>query len=78
MLFMYVTGWRKSAVASLEWDPDARNGCVVLRGMKSKNGLPYFVPETGEIHTIIERRRVARKVEMNGTVIVSNLVLHDG
>jgi integrase len=77
-LFMYITGWRKSAVASLEWDPDVRDGCVFLRGMKSKNGLPYFVPETGEIHEIIERRRAARKLEAAGTVMMSNLVFHDG
>src|SRR5262249_15043814 len=60
------------------WDPDVRAGSVFLRGMNSKNGLPYFVPETGEIHAIIDRRRSARKVEVNGTVMISNLVFHDG
>ena len=75
---MYITGWRKSAVAGLEWDPDVPDGSVFLRGMKSKNGLPYFVPEAGEIHGIIERRSAARKVEVNGTIMRCNLVFHDG
>lgn len=51
ILFMYISGWRKAAVASLEWGHDVKDeweedACVFLRGMKSKNGLPYFVPRS--------------------------------
>jgi integrase len=76
-LFAYLTGWRKSAIASLEWS-DLRDGNVYLRGVLSKNKKPYYVPVLGELIPLIERRRQARSAEVNGTTVVSNLVFHRG
>lgn len=74
-LFAYITGWRKSAV-SLEWS-DVRDGNVYLRGVCSKNGLPYYVPVVGELVELIEeRRKEARSVKTDADIILSNLVFH--
>jgi integrase len=56
VLFAYITGWRKNAIATLEWS-DIRDGNVYLRGVRSKNGKPYFVPVMGELVRLIERRK---------------------
>jgi integrase len=74
-LFAYLTGWRKSAVAGLEWS-DVRNGNVYLRGVLSKNKTPYYVPILGELAKLIERRKEAREVKVNDTVVLTNLVFH--
>src|SRR6266436_9527752 len=74
-LFLYITGWRRGAVASLEWS-DVRDNVVFLRGVKSKNGKPYFVPVLGELADIIKRRQEARSVETPQGIVLSNLVFH--
>lgn len=74
-LFAYITGWRRGAVASLEWS-DIRDGNVYLRGMKSKNGKPYFVPILGELVQLVKRREQARSVETPQGIVLSNLVFH--
>lgn len=66
-LFGYLTGWRRGAIASLEWS-DVRDDCVFLRGSHSKNGKPYFLPIVGELSGLIERRKKAR--------VFSPLVFH--
>ena len=70
-LFGFLTGWRKGAIQKLEWN-DLRDGNVYLRAENSKNDNPYFVPLSGEVAELIERRRSRRAV---GTVL-SNLVFH--
>jgi integrase len=74
-LFAYLVGWRKSAVAGLEWG-DVRDGNVYLRGVLSKNKKPYYVPILGELVELIDRRRQARSVETENGVTLSNLVFH--
>jgi integrase len=74
-LFGYLVGWRKAAIAGLEWS-DVRDGNVYLRGVLSKNKKPYYVPILGELMDLIERRRQVRSVKVNGTTVVSNLVFH--
>jgi integrase len=69
------TGWRRGAVASLEWS-DVRDNVIYLRGLKSKNGKPYFVPVIGELVQLIERRKDARSVETPQGIVLSNLVFH--
>lgn len=54
--FAFLTGWRKGAIAKLEWT-DVENDKVILRALNSKNRKPYSVPLVGEIAEIIERRR---------------------
>ncbi len=74
-LFGYLVGWRKSAIAELEWS-DVRDGNVYLRGVNSKNGKPYYVPIIGELTQLIERRKEARSVKTDSGVILSSLVFH--
>lgn len=76
-LFLYVAGWRRGAVASLEWS-DVHDGNIYLRGLHSKNGKPYYVPIIGELAQLIERRKEARSVETPQGVVLSNLVFHRG
>ena len=76
-LFGYVTGWRKSAIATLEWS-DIRDGNVYLRGLRSKNGKPYYVPIVGELVQLIDRRKEARSIETDSGVLLTSLVFHRG
>jgi integrase len=74
-LFGYLVGWRKGAIASLEWS-DVRDGNIYLRGVRSKNGKPYFVPIIGELVQLIERRKEARRVKTDLGVSLPALVFH--
>ena len=75
-LFAYLVGWRKSAVAGLEW-LDVRDGNIYLRGVLSKNRKPYFVPILGELIPLIERRKEARSIKTDSAgVLLSSLVFH--
>jgi integrase len=74
-LFGYLTGWRKSAIASLEWS-DVRDGNIYLRGVHSKNKQPYYVPIIGELVQLIERREKVRSVKTDSSVLLSSLVFH--
>jgi integrase len=76
-LFLYITGWRRGAVASLEWS-DVRDGNIYLRGVHSKNGKPYYVPIIGELAGLIERCKEARSLETPQGIVLSNLVFHRG
>lgn len=74
-LFGYLTGWRKNAIATLEWS-DIRDGNIYLRGVHSKNKNPYYVPIIGELVQLIERRAEARSVKTDSGVLLSSLVFH--
>jgi len=74
-LFGYLTGWRKNAIARLEWS-DVRDGNVYLRGVYSKNKKPYYVPIVGELVQLIERRKEARSIKTDSGVLLSSLVFH--
>jgi integrase len=74
-LFGYLVGWRKSAIASLEWS-DVRDGNVYLRGVNSKNGKPYYVPIVGELVQLIERCKEARSIKTDSGASLSSLVFH--
>jgi integrase len=74
-LFGYLVGWRKSAIATLEWS-DVRDGNIYLRGVHSKNRKPYYVPIIGELVQLIERRKEARSVKTDSGVLLSSLVFH--
>lgn len=76
-LFGFLTGWRKTAIATLEWS-DVRDGNVYLRGMHGKNGKPYFVPVVGELTAVIERRKVSRKVTASPLVLSARVFHRDG
>jgi integrase len=74
-LFGFLTGWRKNAIATLEWS-DIRDGNAYLRGVHSKNGRPYFVPLIGELASLVERREAARPLTRYSGVVLSSLVFH--
>ncbi len=58
-LIGYIIGWRKRAIARLEW-ADVSDDVILLRGPISKNRKPYPVPIDEEIAGIIERRKAVR------------------
>ncbi len=70
-----MTGWRKNAIATLEWS-DVRDGNIYLRGVRSKNGKPYFVPIVGELVELIDRRKEERAIKTDSGVLLSSLVFH--
>ena len=74
-LFGYLSGWRKNAIATLEWS-DIRDGNIYLRGVHSKNKNPYYVPIIGELVQLIERREEARSVKTDSGMLLSSLVFH--
>lgn len=74
-LFGYLTGWRKNAIATLEWS-DVRDGNIYLRSVHSKNGRPYFVPLVGELAELIARREASRVISRDGGVVLSSFVFH--
>jgi integrase len=76
-LFAYLTGWRKGAIARLEFS-DFHDGNIYLRGVFSKNKKPYYVPVLGELVQLIERRKEARSVETPQGIVLANLVFHHG
>jgi len=76
-LFAYLTGWRKSAIASLAWS-DVRDGNIYLRGVHSKNKKPYYVPVIGELEQLIKRREEARSIKTESGMLLSSLVFHRG
>jgi integrase len=58
-LFAYLTGWRKSEVASVRWS-DVSDGVIFLRSENSKNGESRTVIIDGELSELINRRKEAR------------------
>lgn len=74
--FAYLTGWRKSEIASLRWS-DVDGDVIRLRGENSKNGeARSLVLEGSELVELMERRQKARAVKTKTGVILSDLVFH--
>ena len=73
--FGYLTGWRKGEIASLRWE-DVEIDVIRLREEDSKNEEPRSVPIEGDLQDLIERRKVARRVEKDNTIMLSDLVFH--
>ena len=74
-LFGWLTGMRKNEIASLRWE-DVDGECIRLRAENAKNGTARLIPFEGELGELMERRKAARQVEANGTVILSALIFH--
>jgi integrase len=51
---------------------------IRLRPEQAKNGFGRSVPVEGELVEVIKRRRVARRVDADGTAQLSHLVFHRG
>ena len=74
-LFAWLTGMRKGEIASLRWK-DVDGGCIRLRAENAKNGTARLIPLEGELAELIARRKPARQVKVNGTVMLSDLIFH--
>jgi integrase len=71
--FLYVTGWRKGAMRSLQWLRDCEldfdddgvlvGGAVTLQAEFSKNKQAYTLPLKGELLEVIRRAWANRKAE---------------
>ena len=70
-LFGFLTGWRKSEIASLKWQ-DVEDGVIRLRGEYAKNGEARSVVIAGELSPLVDRRKQARLA--NG--ILTSAVFH--
>ncbi len=75
VLFAWLTGMRKSEIASLRWE-DVDGDCIRLRAENAKNGTARLIPFEGELGELIARRKAARHVKAHGTVILSTLIFH--
>jgi integrase len=67
--FAYFTGMRRGELASLKWE-DVDGDVLRLRAENAKNGEARAVPLEGELAELIERRREARRVKMEGRPLV--------
>lgn len=66
--FAYLTGWRKSAIASLQWqDVDMQARTILLRPEHDKAGTGQLLALEGELWEIIERRRGERITKASAT-----------
>jgi integrase len=74
-LFGWLTGMRKGEIASLAWE-DVDGDCIRLRAENAKNGTARMIPLEGELAELIARRKAARQVKVNDTVMLSSLIFH--
>jgi integrase len=74
-LFAWLTGMRKGEIASLRWE-DVDGDCIRLRAENAKNGNARLIPLEGELAELLARRKAARRVKFNDTVMLSALIFH--
>jgi integrase len=76
VLFAYLTGWRKSEIASLTWN-DIEEDVIRLRGEYAKNGESRSVVLAGELGELIQRRKQARAIKQKGGgVVIAKFIFH--
>jgi integrase len=73
--FAWLTGMRKGEIASLRWS-DIQDDVVVLRAENAKNDEARSIPLEGQLLELIERRRRARHVKVNGAIMLCDLIFH--
>jgi integrase len=74
-LFGWLTGMRKSEIASLAW-ADVDGDVIRLRAENSKNGVARMIPLEGELGELVARRQAAKQVEINGTTMLCSFIFH--
>jgi integrase len=74
-LFGWLTGMRKGEIASLAWE-DVDGDVIRLRAENAKNGEARMIPLEGELAELIERRRAARQVKVDGIAMICSLIFH--
>lgn len=61
--FLYLSGWRKGEMQSLEWrDVDLPGKAIRLRAENSKNKRPRFLALSGELLAVIQRAAARRRL----------------
>jgi Phage integrase family len=60
---------------SMAWE-DVDGDVIRLRAENAKTGEARMIPLEGELGELIARRRAARQVELDGTVMISSLIFH--
>lgn len=76
VLFGWLTGWRKGAIAKLRWS-ELDGDSIVLRAEFAKNRRAYRLPLEGELAAIIERRKQCRMVKAkDGTMQMCEFIFH--
>ena len=60
--FGFITGWRKSSIASLRWQ-DVTEDVIYLRSTNNKTRKPETVPIEGDLKELIDRRRAASIIQ---------------
>ena len=67
--FAYYTGMRKGEIASLCWE-DVDGDVIQLRAENAKNGKGRSVAVEGEFAELMERRRAARQVKRDNSLVM--------
>jgi integrase len=73
--FAMETGMRFGEIASLRWE-FVQDGFLKLPGAVTKNGSPRSVAIANEVKAILDRRRKAQAVPINGHAQLSGLIFH--
>ncbi len=73
--FAFITGMRSGEIKSLTW-ANVQGDVLTLRGENAKNGEARSVPLIGELAGILERRKAARQVKVNGVLQMSEFFFH--
>jgi len=73
--FAACTGMRSGEIKSLTWH-DIEGDVLTLRGENAKNGESRSIPLVGKLAEIIERRRAARQVNVNGVTQLCEFIFH--
>lgn len=73
--FGYLSGWRKSEIASLLWE-DLDGEIIRLKGVNAKNGEGRSLVLGGALAKLIDRRKAARQVKRGNAVMLSRFIFH--
>jgi integrase len=74
-LFGWGTGMRRGEIAGLKWTY-VQDGTIRIPAEITKTKKAHSIPLVGELAEVIQRRRAARSVERDGTVVLADLIFH--
>jgi integrase len=78
-LFGYLTGMRKSEIASQRWKFEHEKGIIELQHEDAKTDEARKIVMSGELAALLERRRTARSyVNTHGVAAFSEFIFHRG
>jgi integrase len=77
IFFAARVGMRKKESRSLRW-PSVEGDRIRLKAIDAKTKEPRVIPMIGELSELLERRRIARAVTIDGITTLAEWVFHDG